>query len=144
MSGNFSVICFQIFFCSIILPTSSFGTPFQVYYIEYVSLLDIFFIPSLISFCGSICIVTIDLLLNFKILTDFKIYTLFILSFMFCLFLRQPSEFFDDDFHQRGIFFFPLLVKAMAPHSSTLAWKIPWTEEPGGLQSMGSLRVGYN
>ena len=32
----------------------------------------------------------------------------------------------------------------MAPHSSTLAWKIPWTEEPGGLQSMGSLRVGQN
>ena len=29
----------------------------------------------------------------------------------------------------------------MAPHSSTFAWKIPWTEEPGGLQSMGSLRV---
>ena len=29
----------------------------------------------------------------------------------------------------------------MAPHSSTLAWKIPWTEEPGGLQSMESLRV---
>ena len=34
--------------------------------------------------------------------------------------------------------------KAMAPHSSTLAWKIPWTEEPGRLQSMGSLRVGYH
>ena len=33
--------------------------------------------------------------------------------------------------------------KAMTPHSSTLAWKIPWTEEPGGLQSMGSLRVGH-
>ena len=31
--------------------------------------------------------------------------------------------------------------KAMAPHSSTLAWKITWTEEPGRLQSMGSLRV---
>ena len=31
------------------------------------------------------------------------------------------------------------LEKAMAPHSSTLAWKIPWMEEPGGLQSMGSL-----
>ena len=30
----------------------------------------------------------------------------------------------------------------MAPHSSTLAWKIPWTEEPGRLQSMGPLRVG--
>ena len=35
-----------------------------------------------------------------------------------------------------------LLEKAMAPHSSTLAWKIPWTEEPGGLQSMGSQTVG--
>ena len=32
----------------------------------------------------------------------------------------------------------------MAPHSSTLAWKIPWVEEPGRLQSMGSLRVGYD
>ena len=34
--------------------------------------------------------------------------------------------------------------KTMAPHSSTLAWKIPWTEEPGRLQSMGSLRVGHD
>ena len=34
--------------------------------------------------------------------------------------------------------------KAMVPHSSTLAWKIPWTEEPGRLQSMGSLRVGHD
>ena len=34
--------------------------------------------------------------------------------------------------------------EAMAPHTSTLAWQIPWTEEPGGLQSMGSLRVGRN
>ena len=32
----------------------------------------------------------------------------------------------------------------MAPHSSTLAWKIPWAEEPGGLQSMGSRRVGHD
>ena len=32
----------------------------------------------------------------------------------------------------------------MAPHSSTLAWKIPWTEEPGMLQSMGSLRVEHD
>ena len=32
----------------------------------------------------------------------------------------------------------------MAPHSSTLAWKIPWMEEPGGLQSMESLRVGHD
>ena len=34
--------------------------------------------------------------------------------------------------------------KAMAPHSSTLARKIPWTEKPGGLQSMGSLGVGHD
>ena len=34
--------------------------------------------------------------------------------------------------------------KVMAPHSSTLAWKIPWMEKPGGLQSMGSLRVGHD
>ena len=33
---------------------------------------------------------------------------------------------------------------AMAPHSSTLTWKIPWTEEPGRLQSMGSWRVGHD
>ena len=38
----------------------------------------------------------------------------------------------------------PCLEKAMATHSSTLAWKMPWTEEPGGLQSMGSLRVRHD
>ena len=38
-------------------------------------------------------------------------------------------------------FYDDLPEKAMAPHSSTLAWKIPWTEEPVGLQSMGSQRV---
>ena len=37
-----------------------------------------------------------------------------------------------------------LSEKAMAPHSSTLAWKIPWMEEPGRLQSMESLRVGHD
>ena len=37
-----------------------------------------------------------------------------------------------------------LLEKEMATHSSTLAWRIPWTEEPGRLQSMGSQRVGHN
>ena len=36
------------------------------------------------------------------------------------------------------------MEKALAPHSSTLAWKIPWAEEPGGLQSMRSLRVRHN
>ena len=37
-----------------------------------------------------------------------------------------------------------IIMLAVAPHSSTLAWRIPWTEEPGGLQSMGSLRVGHD
>ena len=37
-----------------------------------------------------------------------------------------------------------ILEKAMAPHSSTLAWQIPWMEKPGGLQSMGSLRVRHD
>ena len=36
------------------------------------------------------------------------------------------------------------LEESMATHCSTLAWKIPWTEEPGGLQSMGSQRVIHN
>ena len=36
------------------------------------------------------------------------------------------------------------MEKAMAPHSSTLAWKIPWTEGPGGLQSMGLLGVRHD
>jgi hypothetical protein len=36
------------------------------------------------------------------------------------------------------------LEEGMATHSSTLAWEIPWTEEPGGLQSMGSQRVGHD
>ena len=53
--------------------------------------------------------------------------SLFIFSFLFLLF-----------------FVVPLWEKAMAPHSSALAWKIPWTEEPGGLQSMGSWRIGHD
>ena len=50
-------------------------------------------------------------------------------------------------YHIVGLIYSYLMTnaeKAMAPHSSTLAWKIPWTEEPGGLQSMGSLRVGHD
>ena len=37
-----------------------------------------------------------------------------------------------------------IVENAVAPHSSTLAWKISWMEEPGGLQSKGSLRVGHD
>ena len=52
------------------------------------------------------------------------------LALGFCVFFIFPSTFIPE--------------KAMAPHSSTLAWKIPWTEEPGGLPSMGSRRVGHD
>ena len=55
-----------------------------------------------------------------------------------CQVLYQAQESLGE-----GMLLWPL-EKAMAPHSSTLAWKIPWTEEPGRLQSMGSLRVGHN
>ena len=41
-------------------------------------------------------------------------------------------------------FLFSRLEKEMATHSSTLAWRIPWTEEPDRLQSMGSQRVGHD
>ena len=55
--------------------------------------------------------------------------------------------FFQEDV-QEDIFCSLLLTtiqeKAMAPHSSTLAWKIPWTEEPGRVQSIGSLGVGHD
>ena len=44
----------------------------------------------------------------------------------------------------KGVGAMGISEKAMAPHSSTLAWKIPWTEEPGRLQSMGLLGVGHD
>ena len=52
----------------------------------------------------------------------------------------------EGELHVHGIAAFSIskLEKAMAPHSSTLAWKIPWTEEPGRLQTMGSRRVGHD
>ena len=46
--------------------------------------------------------------------------------------------------HKKYTVYVETTEKAMAPHSSALAWKILWTEEPGRLQSMGSLRVGHN
>ena len=53
------------------------------------------------------------------------------------------SEKYNLDNENRG-FLILIPEKAMAPHSSTLAWRLPWTEEPGGLQSMGSRRVGHD
>ena len=45
---------------------------------------------------------------------------------------------------QKNIYLNCGMENAMAPHSSTLAWKIPWMEEPGRLQAMGSPRAGHN
>ena len=52
-----------------------------------------------------------------------------------------PTETPGNIFHYNLAY---VLEKAMAPHSSTLAWKIPWMEEPGKLQSMGLQRVGHD
>ena len=61
----------------------------------------------------------------------------------FLSFLVSPStgKTENPDTMVKKIFF---LNKAMAPHSSTLAWKMSWMEEPGRLQSMGSQRVGHD
>ena len=62
-----------------------------------------------------------------------------------CLDKSQRTEIFEKS--EWKVFVVVLLFfleEAMATHSSTLAWKIPWTEVSGRLQSMGSLRVGHN
>ena len=48
------------------------------------------------------------------------------------------------EMHVRSLGWEDHLEKEMATHSSILAWKISWIEQPGGLQSMGSLRVGHD
>jgi len=79
------------------------------------------------------------------IMTKFSM-NVFVLVFCGCMFsIILRSEIDGSEcryvFNKLSVTF---LEKAMAPHSSTLAWKIPWTEEPGRLQSMGSLRVGHD
>ena len=73
-----------------------------------------------------------------------------------CLLFLLPSIFssirvFSNESNYKSSWFYDYLLwtmhyspeKAVAPHSSTLAWVVPWTEEPSGLQSMGSLRVRH-
>ena len=75
----------------------------------------------------------------------------FCLSF-FSAFLSSNWAFYIPGKPKASFCFLPLFFpplssrteKAMAPHSSTLAWRIPWMEEPGRLQSVGSLRVGHD
>ena len=95
------------------------------------------------------------------------LFVLMTLTFVFCMWdhtifvfsiqLISLSMMYSKLIHvvKNGFFFFlwlnnislyivSYLEKAMEPHSSTLAWKIPWMEQPGRLQSMESLRVGHN
>ena len=69
---------------------------------------------------------------NFKLFTSYRRSLLGCLSFSFYL----PTVL--------GRRWYKYLEKAMAPHSSTLACRIPWAEEPGGLQSMGSIGVRHD
>ena len=62
---------------------------------------------------------------------------------IFCLTGNDISPLFPQKCARRAMLYIPS-EKAMARHSSTLAWKIPWTEEPGRLQSMESLGVGHD
>ena len=78
---------------------------------------------------------------NYGIVQEFAIYEPLDLSlFLYCL--QAKNGFYN--FRELRRTNKRRSEKAMAPHSSTLAWKIPWTEEPGRLQSMGSLRVGHD
>ena len=70
---------------------------------------------------------------------------LMIVNFLSLIFSRKLSPLLDIFFSIKKLlvlYYSP--EKAMAPHSSTLAWKVPGTEEPGGLQSMGLRRVGHD
>ena len=69
----------------------------------------------------------------FRDVCDFDINNSFHLKFVF---QKDSAKKYRLKSKSRG--FFPNQEKEMATHSSTLAWKIPWTEEPGRLQSMGS------
>ena len=71
-----------------------------------------------------------------------EVFNYYLLKYFLMVFL---FVFFFWDFNDSNVGAFNIVPeKAIAPHSNTLAWKIPWAEEPGRLQSMGSLRVGHD
>ena len=72
-----------------------------------------------------------------------KIYFYLLLLLQYCLIVLVFLSLIKEELTGCPLIF-QNMEKAMAPHSSTLAWKIPWTEVPGGLQFMGSLRVGHD
>ena len=67
-----------------------------------------------------------------------------VLTLNLCLFFFSSTSCFVDWFHIKCLFLASRSEKAMTTHPSTLAWKIPWTEEPCRLQSMRSLGVGHD
>ena len=77
---------------------------------------------------------------RYFILNHLKIRLILSLIIFFMLFLFP----FHKYQHQDLVWSMSKVGEGNAPHSSTLAWKIPWMEEPGGLQSMRSLRVGHD
>ena len=80
----------------------------------------------------------VSLKCSFTIYVDFFWYARILLNPFPSVRLRLFSDFSSYDCYTLfGQLCAPLSKKAMATHSSTLAWRIPWTEEPGGLQSMG-------
>ena len=93
--------------------------------------------------------INIMMCLNNILLTFLYSFNLLLFLFSFCLLSLELIEYFYDSTFSLllaydSLFYLIVAEKAMAPHSSTLAWKIPWVEEPGGLQSMGSRRVGHS
>ena len=65
-------------------------------------------------------------------------------AFSLSSFILIKRLFSSSSFTAIRVVSFAYMEKARAPHSSTLAWKLPWVEEPGRLQSMGLLRVGHD
>ena len=93
--------------------------------------------------------INIMMCLNNILLTFLYSFNLLLFLFSFCLLSLELIEYFYDSTFSLllaydSLFYLIVAEKAMAPHSSTLAWKIPWVEEPGGLQSMGSRRIGHS
>ena len=68
----------------------------------------------------------------------------FFLTFKFTILIIKCLGIGLSEFILFGTLYASVSEKAIAPHSSTLAWKIPWAEEPGRLPSMGSQRVGHD
>ena len=101
-------------FCKIILHSMTWKVYFKIWYGTIKR------INTIISF--------------FELINPFKSWSEDIFLYFFII----------DTFSTTSVYNSSITEKVMAPYSSTLAWKIPWTEEPSRLQFMGSPRVGYN